>query len=173
MSFPLPAAVQLPERVVETLVTGGASFYASVPCNTFTGLLRALDQDPRVQHVPVTREEEGVGLCAGAALAGRLPVLVMLNSGLGNCLNALLSCTQLYGLPLVLLVSYRGGPDELIDAQRPMGRAMRPLLAALGIEYFEVDVASHLPRFDEILGLARRGRAAAAIIHPCFWQPAA
>lgn len=173
MSLPRPTAVQLPQRVVDALVRGGATFYTSVPCNTFTGLLRALDQDARVQHVPVTREEEGVGLCAGAALAGQLPVLVMQNSGLGNCLNALLSCTQLYGLPLALLVSYRGGPDELVDAQRPMGGAMRPLLSAAGVEYFELEEVSHLPRLDTLLGLAQRGRVAAAIIHPRFWQPEA
>ena len=173
MSSPPPTGVQLPQHVVDALVSGGATFYVSVPCNTFIGLLRVLDQDPRVQHVPVTREEEGVGLCAGAALAGRLPVLVLQNSGLGNCLNAMLSCTQLYGLPLALLVSYRGGPDEVIDAQRPMGSAMHALLAALGIEYFELEEVGQMPRFHDLLGLAQRGRVTAAIIHPRFWQPEA
>src|SRR3954452_15063603 len=156
MRSPAPTGADLHQRVVDTLVSGGATFYASVPCNTFTGLLRVLDQDPRVQHVPVTREEEGLGLCAGAALAGRLPVLVMQNSGLGNCLNAILSCNQFYALPLVLLTSYRGGPDETIDAQRPMGGAMRALLSAIAVDHLEFEDPRQMPRFAELLRLARR-----------------
>jgi len=173
MSSTPQSALELSELLVDTLVRGGAPFYASVPCNTFTDLLRVLAQDGRVHHVPVTREEEGLGLCAGAALAGRLPVLVMQNSGLGNCLNALLSCNQFYGLPLVLLASYRGGPDETIDAQRPMGGAMRALLSAIGVDHLEFEDPNQMPQFAELLGLAKRGRVVAAIIHPRFWRPAA
>ncbi len=156
--------------VVDHLLAGGVSFAASVPCNTLTALLDELDREPRIRHVPVTREEEGVGICAGAALAGRLPVLLMQNSGLGNCLNALLSLTQLYELPLLILATYRGGPDETICAQLPMGRAMRGLLQAANVRFEELATTSDL---HTITGLARlaesSGRVVAGIVHPRVW----
>ena len=62
--------------------------------------MKLIDDGP-IRHVPVTREEEGVGIAAGAALAGGKPLLLMQNSGLGNCVNALASLTGLYELPLV------------------------------------------------------------------------
>lgn len=166
----------LPRRVLDALVQAGADFYVSVPCNTLGGLLGGLGQeallgqDRRVRHVPVTREEEGIGLCAGAALAGRTPVLLMQNSGLGNCLNALLSLTKLYAFPLVILASYRGGPTEQIAAQRPMGQAMRPLLDAAGIAYREIERADQVPAFGELVHEAAAGKVVAGIIHPGFWQ---
>ncbi len=55
-----------------------------------------------VQHIQVCREEEGVGIAAGAALAGKKPLLLMQNSGLGNTINALMSLTRLYRLPLFI-----------------------------------------------------------------------
>ncbi len=160
----------LPRLVLDTLIESGADFYVSVPCNTLAGLLRVLDEDERVRHVPVTREEEGLGICAGAALAGRLPVLVMQNSGLGNCLNALLSCSQYYRLPLVILASYRGGPDEVIDAQRPMGRAMRGLLTTVGVPYGELERPDQAPALQDLVRAASRGEVVAAIVHPRFWK---
>ena len=167
---PASTLTPLPQRVLDTLFEGGARFFASVPCNTLGGLLDALNQDTRVQHVPVTREEEGVGICAGAALAGQRPVLVMQNSGLGNCLNALLSCSQLYELPLLILASYRGGPDELIDAQRPMGQAMRGLLTSVHVPYRELRHPDQMAEFRELVAQAAGGRVVAAIVHPAFWQ---
>jgi sulfopyruvate decarboxylase subunit alpha len=59
------------------------TFVTSVPDKGLAAPLAAIDRDPRFLHVPCTREEEAVGLCAGAAFAGRR-VLVMQNSGIGN-----------------------------------------------------------------------------------------
>ena len=83
------------------------NFVCSVPCAMLTGVLKLL-QNAAVLHIPVTREEEGVGIAAGASLGGKRPALLMQNSGLGNSLNALLSLTKLYRLPLPLVISHRG-----------------------------------------------------------------
>ena len=86
--------------------------------------------------MPVTREEEGVGLCAGAWMAGRRPALLMQNSGLGNCINALASLDMLYGIPLLMIISHRGGAGEPMVGQVPMGRLTAPLLDAMEIPHF-------------------------------------
>ena len=115
---------------LDALAAGGWAVATSVPDKGLDPLLRGLDSDRRFIHVPCTREEEAVGICAGAAFAGRRGVLLTQNSGLGNSINALLSLIRFYNLPLLLLVSQRGGHGEKISAQLPMGRATRPLLEA-------------------------------------------
>jgi sulfopyruvate decarboxylase subunit alpha len=154
------------------MIAAGVDFCTSVPCNTLSALIDTLDRTPAIRHVAVTREEEGVGICAGAALNGRLPVLLMQNSGLGNCLNAILSLTKLYELPLVLLTSYRGGPDEKIVAQLPMGQAMRPLLAAIDVPFAELTAPGDVDQIGQLARRAAEGRVVAGILHSSFWGAA-
>jgi sulfopyruvate decarboxylase subunit beta len=85
------------------------NFVTSVPCVNLQELLVLVSGDPEIIHVPATREEEGVGICAGAWMGGRRPALLMQNSGLGNSINALASLDMLYGIPLLMIISHRGG----------------------------------------------------------------
>ena len=121
------------KAVLNELASTGRGFVTSVPDKGLAVLIQAVDSDPRFIHVPCTREEEAIGLCAGAAFAGHRGVLLMQNSGLGNAVNALTSLVSFYQLPLLMLVSMRGGPGERIPAQMPMGRATRQLLQACGV----------------------------------------
>jgi sulfopyruvate decarboxylase subunit alpha len=130
--------------IVKVLLKEGIAPVLSLPCNMLAGLLREIDQHP-VQHIKVCREEEGVGIAAGAALAGKKSLLLMQNSGLGNTINALMSLTRLYQLPLFLLMSHRGGPGEKISAQIPMGEAAPRMLDALGIRYVYIHSAHDFP----------------------------
>jgi len=119
------------------LKRAGIDFAASVPCVNLQELLTLLGEDPDIIHLPATREEEGVGLCAGAWMGGRRPALLMQNSGLGNCINALASLDMLYGIPLLMIISHRGGKGEPIVGQVPMGRLTVPLLDAMGVLHFQ------------------------------------
>jgi sulfopyruvate decarboxylase alpha subunit len=150
-------------RVGDALLAAGVDFAAEVPCNIVTGIARQLKRRG-APVVEVTREEEGVGVCAGAALAGRRPAILLQNSGLGNCGNALVSLTGLYRLPLVLVVGWRGGPGEPIVAQRPMGRATRPLLDALGIPQVVVRGPADLRRVSLAVRSALRSGSVTAIL---------
>jgi len=123
------------EKVFGGLKAGGIDLVASVPCVKFGPLLEMIIADPGIKHVPVTREEEGVGICAGAFMGGKRPALLMQNSGLGNCINALVSLDMLYDIPVLLIVSHRGTAGEKIAAQVPMGQVTVPLLDAVGIEH--------------------------------------
>jgi sulfopyruvate decarboxylase subunit alpha len=122
--------------------SAGIDFAASVPCVNLQQLLTQVNEDPDIIHVPVTREEEGVGLCAGAWMGGRRPALLMQNSGLGNCINALASLDSLYGIPLLMIISHRGCAGEPMVGQMPMGRLTAPLLDAMEIPHFS-------PRLEE------------------------
>jgi sulfopyruvate decarboxylase subunit alpha len=117
------------------------NFIVSVPCINLGKLLKLIDQDDEIKHIPVTREEEGIGICAGAYLAGKKIGILMQNSGLGNCINALTSLYELYSLPLVMIISHRGTEGEPIIGQVPMGKATPKLLKAMNIMYFQPETS--------------------------------
>jgi len=86
----------------------GFAFATGVPCSLIETLIGALEHDAPLPYVPAVREDVAVGLAAGAWLAGRRPVVLMQNSGLGTCMNALASMALMYGIPTLLLVTWRG-----------------------------------------------------------------
>jgi sulfopyruvate decarboxylase subunit alpha len=114
----------------------GISFATSVPCVNLQELLTLVSADREIIRLPVTREEEGVLSCAGAWMAGKRAALLMQNSGLGNSINALASLDILYGIPLLMIISHRGGSGEPIIGQVPMGRLTVPLLDAMSIRHY-------------------------------------
>lgn len=89
--------------------------------------------DRTMRAVPLTTEEEGVALAAGAWLGGARSALLMQSSGVGNCVNTLCSLTQSCGLPLLMLVTMRGEWGEFNPWQVPMGQATRKSLETCGV----------------------------------------
>ena len=83
------------EAIFNGLKDCGIDFIVSVPCVNLSKLLDMIDEDSEITHIPVTREEEGIGICAGAYLGGKSPAILMQNSGLGNSINALKSSMEL------------------------------------------------------------------------------
>ncbi|WP_232840858.1 sulfopyruvate decarboxylase subunit alpha [Methanothrix thermoacetophila] len=124
------------EQVYRGLKRAGIDLVASVPCVNLQELLCLLSSDPDIIHIPVTREEEGIGVCAGAYMGGMSPAIAMQNSGLGNSINALASLDMLYGIPLLMVISHRGTQGERLVGQIPMGRLTEPLLKTMGIPFF-------------------------------------
>jgi sulfopyruvate decarboxylase subunit alpha len=159
-------SMTIDQQIVKIIEDVGIDIVCSVPCNLLGSVMELLDVGP-VRHVPVTREEEGVGIAAGAALAGSRPLLLMQNSGLGNCVNALASLSGLYELPLFLLMSHRGGESERIVAQKPMGAAAPAVLDALGIPRTDIAKAADL----EQLETSMRSAYADSCVRAAFLQP--
>jgi sulfopyruvate decarboxylase subunit alpha len=155
------------------LKRAGIDFATSVPCVNLQQLLTLVGEDPQIIHVPVTREEEGVGLCAGAWMAGRRTALLMQNSGLGNCINALASLDFLYAIPLLMIISHRGGRGEPIIGQVPMGRLTGPLLDAMEIPHFSPACREAEDAVNAAWSLAAANRRPAAILLDLdFWRGA-
>ena len=100
----------------------GFDFFAGVPCSLIEDLIAALEIHPRLPYIPVPREDVAVGMVAGAWFAGRRPAVLMQNSGLGTSLNALASLALMYGLPSLLLVTWRGhrgkdAPEHILTGE--------------------------------------------------------
>lgn len=159
--------------VYHGLKRAGVDFAASVPCVNLQELLSLVSDDPDIIHIPVTREEEGVGLCAGAWMGGRRPALLMQNSGLGNSINALASLDFLYEIPLIMIISHRGCEGEPIIGQVPMGRLTPKLLDAMEIPRFSPSPAEAEETVAQAWNLAKTQRRPVAILLDLqFWRSA-
>ena len=160
-------------NIYHALKKAGIDLVTSVPCVNLEELLDLIESDGEITHIPVTREEEGIGICAGAYLGGANPAIVMQNSGLGNSINALASLDLLYRIPLLMILSHRGDLGERISAQVPMGQLTPGLLDSLGIPRYSpmpVDV-------DKIITgawtLAKTsGLPVAILLGELFWSDA-
>src|SRR6185295_8251269 len=112
--------------------------FAYVPDAGHSILIDRSIADPGVHSVPLTTEEEGVALLAGADLGGARGVLLMQSSGVGNCIN-MLSLTQGGRFPFLTLVSMRGDFGEGNPWQYPMGKAVQPVLEAMDVTCLRAD----------------------------------
>ncbi|MGW5052686.1 thiamine pyrophosphate-binding protein [Actinokineospora sp. NPDC004072] len=143
---------------------GFGPFYGT-PCGILAPLYRVAEERAALLTVP--REDNAVGMAAGAALAGRRPVVLMQNSGLGHSVNALASLVIPYRLPILLVISLRGVAGDPTEENQVMGRATAPLLAALGVGSAVVDPADPAPQVAWAARAVRQGgRAAALLITP-------
>ena len=122
------------------LTDNGYTFSTGVPCSYFRDLLIALEKDDRFTYLPATREDEAMGIAAGYFLGGGRTFLVMQNSGLANIGDAITSLTQLYKIPLLIFVSYRGlEPDRDFPEHTIMGDVTKSVLNAYQIPYWTIE----------------------------------
>jgi sulfopyruvate decarboxylase subunit alpha len=159
------------QAVFKGLKKAGINFVASLPCVNLGRLMELAEYDSEIMHIPVTREEEGFGICAGAFFAGKRPAILMQNSGLGNSVNVLASLYQLYQIPILMIMSHRGTEGEFMSAQVPMGVATPAVLDALKIAYLNPKTAEDaLKLIPEAWILAEAGEAPLGILLDItFW----
>lgn len=124
-----------PTAFLEALRTEGYDFFTGVPCSLVSGLIAALEQHPDTEYYAETREDAAVGLACGAFMAGRSPVVVMQNSGLGVCVNALTSMTLMYRTPCLLLITWRGYEGKDAPEHIIMGEVCGRLLETIGVPH--------------------------------------
>ncbi len=119
----------------ELLTRHGFAVATGVPCSLIDDLIRALETGAHMPYVPAVREDIAVGVAAGAWLAGRRPVVLMQNSGLGTSMNALASLSLMYGLPALLIVTWRGHHGKDAPEHILTGAITERHLALLGIPH--------------------------------------
>ena len=125
--------MRLSQQIITNLKQGGADFFLSVPCKLLANMITILETDKDVYYSSIPREEEGMGICAGAYLGNKLPCIMMQNTGIGNSVNAIVSLLQLYQMSVVFLISYRGTPGEPVGAQGSMASVTQKILDTLRI----------------------------------------
>ena len=137
---------------------------AYVPDAGHSRLIELCQADPEVTTVPLTSEEQGIGLAAGAWLGGERSVLLMQSSGVGNCINALTLASNC-GFPLLMVVTMRGEWAEFNPWQIPMGQATQEVLRLSGVRTFRLEQAQDAQAtLDAAAGLAFDGYAMVAVL---------
>jgi len=149
MPGPCPA-----DLFVDALRAAGFDFFTGVPCSLVKRVIAELER--RGIYHGETREDAALGVAAGAYLAGKLPVVVMQNSGLGVSLNALGSLHLSYGMPVLVLVTWRGFEGRDAPEHLTMGAVMPRLLDLFGIPWRAPDPDAVL---DDVGWAARTARA--------------
>ena len=127
------------ETIVKSLKDSEVSLIAYVPDISIHQITRLMEEDDYFHVVSATREEEAIGIAAGAYAMGRNAAVFMQSSGFGNCVNALASLCIPARVPLPMFINLRGEVGEFNIAQVAMGRATRPILDVLGIQYYTLD----------------------------------
>jgi sulfopyruvate decarboxylase subunit alpha len=121
-------------RIVVGLKKAGIEFVATLPDEKIVEVIRAVDQDGDLKHVPLCREEEGIGICAGAYLAGKKTALIMQNAGFLNSCNALTTTCLQFQIPILLLIYYAGDIGD--RGFTTLGSVTEPVLQAMGIRSY-------------------------------------
>ena len=157
-------AVDWPLEIHRLLTASGVRIVGYVPDAGHKRLIELCHADRTMHAVPLTTEEEGIGLVAGAWLGGERSVLLMQSSGVGNIINALGTIKECR-FPMVMLVTMRGEYGEFNPWQVPMGQATPAVLEAMGVVAHGAGTAEEItPIVDAALRLAYNSYAAVAVL---------
>jgi sulfopyruvate decarboxylase alpha subunit len=136
--------------VLQTLKRNDINLVPYVPDRVLTPLIKNLHADPFFTTFATAREEEAVGIVAGAWMAGRRGAVLMQTSGFATLANVLASLAVPYQIPLIMFVSERGTLGEFNYGQALVCRTMRPVLDSLALEHHTIT------RLDELEFIADR-----------------
>ena len=147
---PTEAAASWPDEIFEILQRFDVRQVPYVPDAGHSQLIKRVLDERSMRAVPLTTEEEGVALLAGAWAGGQRGVLLMQSSGVGNCIN-MFSLTQIFRFSFLTLVTMRGEWGEFNPWQVPMGSTTQGVLELSGIKVLR---ASHPDEVRDVVEAA-------------------
>jgi sulfopyruvate decarboxylase alpha subunit len=131
--------LEWPRKIVAALKANDVRSISFIPDSVIDRILKVAEKDPYFHFTTLAREEEGIGIITGEYLGGRYGVLMMQSAGLGNCVNALASLAIPYQIPFLMLISQRGELGEFNACHVVLGKALRNILEALGVQHYTVN----------------------------------
>ncbi len=140
----MPVSEAHSRLLYQTLKTCGIRIVSSVPESWLVPVIRMIGEDPEMKLVQVAKEEEGVGISAGAHLAGVKSAMIVPNHGFLAAVNPIVSLAHLYKVPLMMFIAYRGAFGDSYPWHTPGGTVTEPLLQALRVPYTFLDSAATL-----------------------------
>ena len=153
-----------PEELHQILRDQNIRQVAYVPDSGHARLIDLARADRHMRAVPLTTEEEGVALAAGAWLGGEKSVLLLQSSGVGNCINHLGTVRECR-FPLLMLITMRGQKGEFNPWQVPMGQATPQVLRAMGVAVHEASGAADVAaQVDASMRIAHGSYCGAAVL---------
>src|SRR2546430_13791724 len=131
----MPVSLENSKLIYRGLKGCGIRLLSALPETWLVHLIQIAEDDPEMRLVRLAKEEEGVGLSAGAHFAGVRSAMLMQNHGFLAAINGIVSFAHLYKIPLLMLISYRGGIIARVLLHTQRGDVTRPLPLAMNIPY--------------------------------------
>ena len=170
-----PVSTTSSRTIYDALKASGVRLMSALPETWLVHLIRMAEEDPEMTLVRLAKEEEGVGISAGAHLAGVKSAMLMQNHGFLASVNGIVSCAQLYRIPLLMLISYRGDFGERDPWQTEGGGVTEDVLRALRIPFSFLDRADQVaPRVAkaQTLALSANKPVALLLCRDLMWEDA-
>src|SRR6516225_856612 len=140
------------QAIAEELAKCEIKLVASLPDNWLTGVIGAIDRDPRFVHVRVNREEAAIGLCSGAHMGAMGSAALMGASGFMTVIYAITKINYTYEIPLFLLLTLRGAVGDHHKHHVSNGLYLRSVLDGISMPW-EVRYST-----AEVRSISRRRR---------------
>ena len=171
----MPVSTANSRVIYDALKAGGVRLVSALPETWLVHFIRMAEDHPGMTLVRLAKEEEGVGISAGAHLAGVPSAMLMQNHGFLASINGIVSCAQLYRIPLLMLISYRGEFGERDPWQTEGGGVTEDVLRALRIPFSFLDRADQVaPRIAkaQTLALSANKPVALLLCRDLMWEDA-
>lgn len=133
---------------IDYLEKKGVNFFVGVPDSLLKDFTSCVSETLDVSKYLITANEgNAIAVASGYSLGtGEIPAVFMQNSGLGNCINPLTSLTnkEVYSIPMILLIGWRGDPDQKDEPQHILpGQILKRQLDLLNIPNFVIDSSTN------------------------------
>ncbi len=163
--------MSIEDKIVADLVKHRVELVTTVPCKQLAGVIEKVDAEPSIYHIPSNKEDEGMGICAGAFMGGKRSAIVMQNTAIGVTINTLVTLTQFYRMPLPMLISYRGELGEPVACQAEMAVHTKALLAQINVPTYHLHKEADVEELDAILAYTFMCNKPVAILTDAtFWN---
>jgi sulfopyruvate decarboxylase subunit alpha len=161
------------QKIVNDFIKNKIKFVTTVPCKQLAGVIDEIEGSKDIYHIPSNKEDEGMGLCAGAYMGGKRSAIIMQNTAIGVTINTLVTLIQYYNIPLPMLISYRGEIGEPVACQVEMAVHTKAFLDQLNIPTYHFNTKSDADELDAILNHSFMAKKPVAILTDAsFWQGA-
>ena len=151
---------------VEALAPRWILHLPSSTLKAIVGHFLARDGRDGFRIVPIPREEEGIGILSGLALAGVPALMIIQDNGIGNLLTALNTFPLPYHIPLLVLVARRGGLGEYNSMIHTFSERVEAILDAAGVRWFQLDGRTPIEGWADTV--VRAGEFAQTTHRPVF-----
>lgn len=163
--------MSISQKIADSLMRNRVEFVTTVPCKQLAGVIELIERDKRFLHVPSNKEDEGMGLCAGAFMGGKRACIIMQNTAIGVTINSLVTLIQYYNIPLPMLISYRGEVGERVACQAEMAVHTKALLGQLNIPTYHFHKPDDVGELDGILNHSFMAKKPVAVLMDAnFWS---
>ena len=144
------------------LVKNGIEDFIGVPDSTMKYII---DEGLKKNKILIaTREEEAIGIASGISMSGKKSLVFMQNAGFANSLSTITSLVQLYEIPMILLIGWRGYLKNDAPEHKKIGKIQPKLIKDLGLNSRILDEKNWKKSCIWAINELKKGKLVALII---------